>query len=515
MSGSSNALLDAIANPKPVDVAGAYGTANRLAQGIWANRLAQSQQAAGQAALGAIGPDGTFNAQRLYQNLAADPSTAMSAQESMQRGSTNATTDFDLHMKRLTGLNAAAMALTAQYPNGVPQDAVNKEIDRVAPTYGISPQEATTLKSQFPGDPVGNSRMLIRNGIANLTAQESLHASRPGATTVDTGPAVVGANVAPAAADQPGALAVPAGQGVQLQTGPGANAALVEVSDAAGNKYNVPRMSLPGASGVAGGAAVDYSGKPNPLLGGLPNPPENGAPATATPPSGVPAGATLSQVAPATTAAATETAGQNAKLGTALVTRADSVPVNKAAYGNMLTDLAKLDTMGPVTGREATINGILQKLTGYGITMDKSQVAGAESFAKIANMIAAQQLGSLGPTDARQSLAMGANPHLDLSKLGNTQIIHMLQGNEDAINAKAQAWQKWIGSPAQGGLGNSPGTYGTFSSDFNHNFDPRVFQQRYMGAKEIGDLRASMTGPGEAAKFKADTIYAREQGWIK
>lgn len=447
MSGSSNALLDAIANPKPVDVAGAYGTANRLAQGIWANRLAQSQQAAGQAALGAIGPDGTFNAQRLNQNLAADPSTAMSAQESMQRGSTNATTDFDLHMKRLTGLNAAAMALTAQYPNGVPQDAVNKEIDRVAPTYGISPQEATTLKSQFPGDPVGNSRMLIRNGIANLTAQESLHASRPGATTVDTGPAVVGANVAPAAADQPGALAVPAGQGVQLQTGPGANAALVEVSDAAGNKYNVPRMSLPGASGVAGGAPVDYSGKPNPLLGGLPNPPENGAPA----------GATLSSIGPAKSAALTTTGGQSAGAFKEVSDQGVAALSRGAVLDNMLSDTSQF-TSGPGTDAIARVRAVANRL---GLNVNTEGLSAVESFKKLAAALNANQ-GS----DARLSVSEASNPHADLSPAGIDLMIRQLRGNEDYNLARAKLAATYPDKTDKTG----------FEAKVGAQLDPRTFQ---------------------------------------
>jgi hypothetical protein len=171
-------------------------------------------------------------------------------------------------------------------------------------------------------------------------------------------------------------------------------------------------------------------------------------PAVATAPGGL---TSTPGPSPGTVEAAGVTARDSATQGQALVSRADLAPVNKANYANMLSDLSKLDTMGPGTERETFINGMLQKFTGGSLSMDKSQIAGAESFAKIANMIAAQQLGSLGPTDARQSLAMGANPHLDLSKLGNTQIIHMLQGNEDAINAKAKAWQQWIAPTSKGG----------------------------------------------------------------
>jgi hypothetical protein len=528
---SGNALADAFQNANkptvpiqnPFDVMRAAG---ENAQLMNANKLFQAQQAAGAAQQNAIGPDGTYIPDRFRQNLlAAGPVAAPAAQSSLAANQALSSDQLNQARDKMGWIAKASQdALTK---NDFSDAAMLKSLTQGSADGVLTMPEITKQLQTMPPDAAGRKAWLEQHQAQALSSQQHLDLHYGKSITADTGQQVVGGTQAV----QGGALNIPPQPGVQLQTGPGANAAMIEVSDGAGNKYNVPRSSLPGASGIAGAPAAGGAAPPapsagglaagNPLLGGLEGQtdgtlqmPQRGggaAPARgAVPgPPALPAGATLSQVAPATTAAATQTATQQAAIGTALVTRADQVPANKASYGNMLTDLAKLDTMGPGTGREATINGVLQKLTGYGITMDKSQVAGAESFAKIANMIAAQQLGSLGPTDARQSLAMGANPHLDLSKLGNTQIIHMLQGNEDAINAKAQAWQKWLG------MGNSSGSYGQFSNDFNHNFDPRVFQQRYMGPKEIADLRGSMTGPGEAAKFKNDTLYARDQGWIK
>jgi hypothetical protein len=51
-------------------------------------------------------------------------------------------------------VNAAAMALTAQYPNGVPQKAVYDEIDRVGPTIGLTPEQMAQAKQSFGPDPV-------------------------------------------------------------------------------------------------------------------------------------------------------------------------------------------------------------------------------------------------------------------------------------------------------------------------------------------------------------------------
>ena len=69
MSGSA---LDAIAHPVTVDYVGAVGKANAAASGIWANRLAQAQQAAGEAQQGAIDPTtGEYSPNQFRQNLLA------------------------------------------------------------------------------------------------------------------------------------------------------------------------------------------------------------------------------------------------------------------------------------------------------------------------------------------------------------------------------------------------------------------------------------------------------------
>jgi hypothetical protein len=196
-------------------------------------------------------------------------------------------------------------------------------------------------------------------------------------------------------------------------------------------------------------------------------------------------------------------------MATELIKRADQVPANKANYANMLTDLERIGSMPPGGEKQVAVETFIQKATGMHFTMTPDQVAAANSFSKLANIAVGQQLAAIGGTDARQALFMGSNPNLDLSKLGNQQIIHMLQGNEDAIQAKARAWNEWKKS------GKGDNTYGDFQDDFNHHFDPRVFQQRYMGPDEVAALRKSLKGPGEEQKFKDDTLYARSRGWLK
>ncbi len=477
-----------------------------------------------------MNPDGTPNQARLNQNLvAAGPQAALAAQDSAQKGQTLDQDTFVTHMARLTSLSGAAMGLAAQYPNGVPQDAVNREIDQQAAKLGLSPADIARAKSQFGADPAANTAAIFRNHAANLTAQQALMATRPGSATIDTGQSTTGATVGAPLSAHPGAL-TPTGpvtttglpsrttlggqakwtttdgvehQGTWEQYAKDRNAGLTTqdpllVPPAAATPQTPAGVPPPGTVPTTQGEGVK-AGRVRP---------EPGSPLLKPAPAATPTFTDTPGPAPGAVEATRQTAEQQAALGTALVARADQVPTNRGNYGNMLSDLKRLDTMGPGTERETYANALAAKLTGYGITMTPDQIAGSQSFQKISSMIAAAQLSTLGATDSRQALAIGANPHLDLSKLGNEQIIHMLQGTEDAIEAKGRAWQTWSKQ-------NGSGSYGQFADDFNRNFDVRVFQQQYMQPKEIEQLRAGMTGPGEAAKFRHDVQFARDNGWIK
>ncbi len=118
------------------------------------------------------------------------------------------------------------------------------------------------------------------------------------------------------------------------------------------------------------------------------------------------------------------------------------------------------------------------------------ELAKSESFAKVAKQIALAQAGAMGVgTDEKLTTTMGANPNRDLSKLGNKQIIAMLQGNADALKARGVAYDQWLKA------GTSPGNAQAFLTDFNKTYDPRVYQWQY----QIKD----MTEPQRKAAFEA------------
>ena len=553
MSGSfSSGLLDSLAHPAQVNYLDVVNKSAYAANLINEARKTQAQQLAGEAFQRSINPDGTPNQNALLSNLAgAGPGAALAAQSSAQAGQTLDSGTLTTHLTRLAAMNQAAIALWAQHGGVVPQEALNDEIDTQGAKLGFSPTDIAQAKTQFGPDPVANGQTILRNLNTNLTTQQALAASLKPTGTMDTGQSTVGtAGVAPMSG-QPVGPVTPVGPatatGLPSRTTLGSKVSWTDTQgvqhDGTWEQYSNDRNSGlvtedPLVTPPGGGPAKRVPGG-NPLLGDLPgagNAPQGGgggppaapgatpapaAPAAPPAPSAKPPAPTRPGLtsttgpAPGVVPATEQTGRDMASMGSALVARGDQAPTNKANYGSMLSDLSQLNSMGPGAEREKALNAFAIRWTGKGVTMSPAQVAAADSFGKLANIIVGQQLSAIGGTDARQSLFMGSNPHLDLSKLGNEQILHMLQGNEDAIQAKSRAWQHWILPTARGGLGNPASSYGEFQDDFNHHFDPRVFQQQYMGTKEIADLRAGLNGPGALQKFKDDTQYARDQGWIR
>jgi hypothetical protein len=202
-------------------------------------------------------------------------------------------------------------------------------------------------------------------------------------------------------------------------------------------------------------------------------------------------------------------AQENAKQGVALAQTADQVPTRKAAFDNMLSDLQTLNT-GPGADWEKTANALSSRLTGVGITMSPDQVAKQENFAKLSKQIALAQTSALGAgTDEKLTTSLGANPNTDLSKLGNQQIVGMLKGNEDAIALKNLSWQQFQAT-------HGPQSYGQFSTQFNHSFDPRALQAVYMDPADKAKLAASLNkDPLAKARFVSTLKQGMAAGIIQ
>ena len=225
--------------------------------------------------------------------------------------------------------------------------------------------------------------------------------------------------------------------------------------------------------------------------------PGAGAPGTvaAAPPLGTEA---------ATNVTATGAAGQ----GLALQQRADQVPQTKALLGNLESSLNNF-TSGPGADWKKVASSAVNANSPFGDIFDPKKIASQEEFGKQAFQLAQQQFQTLGGTgtDSKLDSTMHTSPSEMMSELGNQNIIHLLKGNEDAIQAKNAAWQQWTQT-------HGSQTYGQFSQQFNNNFDPRVFQAQYMSKSDKQEIFKGMTSD-EVDALKAKTRYAIDQGWIK
>jgi hypothetical protein len=198
-----------------------------------------------------------------------------------------------------------------------------------------------------------------------------------------------------------------------------------------------------------------------------------------------------------------------AEMGTRLNNRADQVTTNKGLLSNLDSTLEGF-TPGPSAkwSKEALAAGN-RIASGLNLpTLDASGVKAQEEFEKMAQQLAQSQFQQLGGTGANFQLesTISTSPNSALSKLGNKGIISLLQGNEDAIAAKNRAWQQF---KTQTGSQD----YGSFSTEFNRHFDPRVFQFQYLSRDDAKKLMSSMS-KAQVTKLHEDAQWAKQQGLI-
>lgn len=219
---------------------------------------------------------------------------------------------------------------------------------------------------------------------------------------------------------------------------------------------------------------------------------------------------------PGYTEAASGIATQSANSANELTRANDTSPNRKGLLGNMEDLISKFR---PGVGSDWELFAknfgnrnipVPKSWQENGGPLDLKSVASQEEFNKLAVTLAQQQFAAIGGTgtDAKFNSAYETSPHQTLSGMGNKNIIRLLKGNEDAINAKNRAWQNWLKD------GNGPHTYAQFSVDFNDNFDPRVFQMKYVPAKDRQNYLDAMD-PAERQRLLSDVTYARKQGWVK
>jgi|SRR5215469_976511 len=193
-----------------------------------------------------------------------------------------------------------------------------------------------------------------------------------------------------------------------------------------------------------------------------------------------------------------------------------------------LSDMESNIRQGATTGVGAQqLSGLRQALINFGLTPDRSAganpnqasaQAAQEEFNKNAALLQGYQLGALGrPTDARQELSEASRPGGAISAQGNLNLIHMLQGNQQAIEVVGKAWAQ-----AQK-AGWSPDRFNEWANDhFYTSSDAATggkFNRRVFWMANAPNLKAQQEiynnlPDNQKEQFKKDLRYAGSQGWI-
>jgi len=415
------------------------------------------------------------------------PEAYRQSQEAQQRNISIDTAKLDNVRQHLNATAAYLAPLTAPGANPTSSDVVEKLAH--AQSLGLlTPQKAAEVYSTLPRDSSGQiDESKIPAAIRQFEAQvmqqkDALDAFYP--------PPVVNQN--PGGSQTPmrfPQFGTPSAAGPTIQAAPSPTQQYVD-------QHGKPHYF----GNVQGGNpyADEYARR----AGGVPSPQSPVAPGGNI--AGVPAGLSPSE------SAALQGQGQaSIEQASALQKRADAVPTNKASLANLDSLLSQF-TPGPGAKWSnqalAAGNRVLQSFGLKGVGADS--VAAQEEFTKQALQVAQVQFNALGGTGANAQLesVTHTSPNESLSKLGNKGIISLLQGNEDAIQAKNAAWQKY---QAQ----NGPQSYGAFQTEFNQHFDPRVFQFQYLNREEQKKLIYGMS-QSEKNRLHDDAVYAREQGLI-
>jgi len=92
--------------------------------------------------------------------------------------------------------------------------------------------------------------------------------------------------------------------------------------------------------------------------------------------------------------------------------------------------------------------------------------------------------------------------------MGNKQIVALLKGNEDAIQAMNTAWQNW---KTQNNKGDD--SFPQFQQQFVRDFSPRAFQWVRMSPADRTQMIAQMN-PSDRAQLKSAVTQAEQRGWI-
>jgi hypothetical protein len=216
------------------------------------------------------------------------------------------------------------------------------------------------------------------------------------------------------------------------------------------------------------------------------------------------------------TEAGAKTSGQ---LASELQTANNEAPATKAIIGNLENESKNFTSGSGADYKRLAKNFALSNAPGLippsmkekGAFFDPESLASQEGFNKnIYNLVQSQfkALGGTG-TDSKLESASHTSPSELMSQVGVKNILSLLKGNQDAIQAKTKAWNDWQKA------GNGPQTYPQFADSFNANFDPRVYQFKYMTPEQRNDYYQKIDNPAERAELKRRIQFAIDNKMVK
>lgn len=436
----------------------------------------------------AINPDGTLDQSKLTGLLQRDPNATyglpqayQNSQEAQVRGLNINQQQLQLARQNMETLQSYITPLLGM-ENPTSSDIYAAAAKAISVGH-VNPNTIAGVLAGLPKGPGGQvdesqiKPWLQQQNLQLMDANSKLQALSPPPTLVSNGQTIT-----PMRLPAVGAPSV-AGPSIQTQLPPTA-----QVFDPASNQMRYVGPGGGGQPGTGGGSA--------PWQGGSA---KAGSPLGTAPPLGA-------------ASAADVTAQGAAHSGLALNSAAEQVPQQKAILGNLEGALDRF-TSGPGADwkkvAQAFVNQNTQALFGKSL-FDPKKIASQEEFNKQATMLAQNQFQQLGGTGTNMQLgsSMETSPNAALSKMGNKAIIALLKGNADAIAAKRQAWQQWLGA------GNGPQSYNEFSTAFNKDWDPRAFQLQYLDPKEAQTMLSGMNA-NEKKDFNRVMNIGVKNGWVQ
>jgi len=188
----------------------------------------------------------------------------------------------------------------------------------------------------------------------------------------------------------------------------------------------------------------------------------------------------------------------------------------KAIIGNLEKE-SKNFTSGPLAdykrvGKSFALANlpIPESLKQPGAIFDPASVADQESFNKnIYNLVQSQfrAIGGTG-TDSKLESASHTSPSEFMSQVGVKNILSLLKGNQDAIQAKAKAANDYVKA-------NGPQSMPAFNQEWNQTFDPRVYQFKYMTPEQRQDYYNKIDNPDERRELKRRIEFAIDNKLVK